>query len=80
MSTALADQLGLKKTGLEKPISVQLAVQESCTKVNTGVTVKFEYAGINEDRWFDLINIEQYNMILGGPFFLPTCLYGRVKP
>jgi hypothetical protein len=37
----------------------------------------FEYAGISEDRWFDLINIERYDVILGSPlFYQHACMVG----
>jgi hypothetical protein len=68
MSSALADQLQVKKFALEKPISVQLAVQGSRTKVNYGCKVKFEYAKISTERYFDIVNVDGYDLILGTPF------------
>lgn len=68
MSSALADQLRVKKVELEKPLAVQLAVQGSRTKVNFGTKVRFEYANITEDRYFDIVNVDGYDLILGTPF------------
>jgi hypothetical protein len=77
MSTSLADQLAVRKSNLAKPLNVQLAVQGSRTKVNLGATVRLEYAGICKERWFDIINIDTYDMILGTPFmFQHSCAVG----
>lgn len=68
MSSAVADQLKVPRIELEKPLPVQLAVQGSRTKVNFGTRVPFEYARINCERYFDIVNIEGYDLILGTPF------------
>ncbi|KAG8942182.1 hypothetical protein FRC00_011969, partial [Tulasnella sp. 408] len=68
MSTKLADQLRLRTEQLEKPMSVQLAVTGSRTVVNTSATVEFELQGVREQRRFDIINLENYDIILGTPF------------
>ena len=49
MASTLADQLQVRRTPLHTPLSVQLAAQGSCTKVNYGTTVRFQYQTINED-------------------------------
>jgi hypothetical protein len=77
MSSSLADQLGLSRMRLQKPITVQLAVQGSKTQVNYASMVSFEYTHIREDRWFDVINVDGYNIILGTPFmFQHQCTLG----
>ena len=68
MSTTLADQLRVKKIPLEKPLPVQLAVQGSRTRANYGAKVNLQYQGINCDRYFDVINLDGYDLILGMPF------------
>jgi hypothetical protein len=68
MSTSLADQLKVKKTALEKPLTLQLAVQGSRSKVNWGTMVNFKYQSINEDRYFDVTNLSNYDLILGTPW------------
>ncbi len=68
MSMTLADQLNLRKIELEKPNLLHLVVQESCLKINHGVKPKFEYQGIDEQRYFDIANLSNYNVILGTPF------------
>ena len=47
MSTTLVEQLNVKLFELAKPLTVQLAVQGSRSKINFGTTVNFQYQGIN---------------------------------
>jgi hypothetical protein len=61
MSSTLADQLGIKKTTLDVPLALQLAVQGSRSKVNTVVTAQLQYQSINESRTFDVINLNSYD-------------------
>lgn len=68
MLTTLADQLKVVKEPLNAPLTLQLAVQGSRSKVNTRTNVKLEYQGINEKRYLDIINMTSYNLILGTPF------------
>jgi len=68
MSSNLADQLKVKREELENPMVLQLAVQGSRLKVNTQAKVKLEYQSISEDRHFDIIDINSYDLILGTPF------------
>ncbi|KAG9020934.1 hypothetical protein FS837_007741, partial [Tulasnella sp. UAMH 9824] len=68
MSTRLVDQLKVRLDKLEKPMAVQLAVTGLRTVVNNSSTVEFEYQGIRENRRFDIINLENYDIILGTPF------------
>lgn len=68
MSTSLVDQLKLKKETLATPLKVQLAVQGSRSMVNHKTTVNIAYQGIKELRTFDVMNISNYDIILGTPF------------
>ncbi|TFK17822.1 hypothetical protein FA15DRAFT_604354, partial [Coprinopsis marcescibilis] len=68
MSATLAEQLKLKRIELASPISMNLAVQGSRTKVNFGMSPRFQYQGIDESRYFDIINLSNYDVILGTPF------------
>ena len=65
MAGALADQLQVRRTPLQTPLSVQLAAQGSRTKVNYGTTARFQYQMIDEDRYFDIMNLSNYDLILG---------------
>ena len=68
VSSTLVDQISAKKEILETPVSLQLAVQGSRSKVNARTTLKLEYQDIDESRTFDVININNYDLILGTPF------------
>ncbi|KAI0917595.1 hypothetical protein AcW2_007695 [Taiwanofungus camphoratus] len=88
MSTQLAHQLGVKSFELKKPLPVHLAVQGSWAKINLGCQAKVEYQSIHEHRYFDVINLLNYDLILGTPFlfqhqvtlgFNPTTVEVRSK-
>ena len=68
ISTTFADQLGAKRTVLDTPLALQLAVQGSRSRVNSRVTVQFGYQDIYESRTFDVINLNNYDLILGTPW------------
>ncbi|KAG2048133.1 hypothetical protein BDR06DRAFT_896077, partial [Suillus hirtellus] len=68
MSSTLAEQLQVKRIALEKPLTIQLAVQGSHHKVNFGAKAEFVYQNIREERFFDIINLQNYDLILGTPF------------
>ena len=65
ISSTLVDQLKLKKTQLDKAIGLQLAVQGSRSKINSVVSARLSYQGINESRNFDVVNLNEYDVILG---------------
>ncbi|EKM74136.1 hypothetical protein AGABI1DRAFT_95849, partial [Agaricus bisporus var. burnettii JB137-S8] len=68
ISSALVQQLELPKVELVKPLQVQMAVQGSRSKVNYGTTVSMTYQGIKGKRYFDVMNLSNYDLILGTPF------------
>ncbi|KAJ3482856.1 hypothetical protein NLI96_g6704 [Meripilus lineatus] len=68
ISTKFAQQIKAKTFELEKPLPVQLAVQGSRTKVNYGCRAMIEYQDIKEDRYFDVCNLGNYDIVLGTPF------------
>jgi hypothetical protein len=68
LSSSLVDQLNLKQIELAKPLPLHLAVQGSRSKVNCGVMTQFEYQEINTMKYFDIINLSNYDLILGTPF------------
>ncbi|KJA15264.1 hypothetical protein HYPSUDRAFT_101519, partial [Hypholoma sublateritium FD-334 SS-4] len=68
ISATLTDQLKLTRKTLETPIALQLAVQGSRSKINCSTQAQLKYEGITEQRYFDIINISQYDLILGSPF------------
>ncbi len=68
LSTTIADQLGLTLEILEKPLPVQLAVHSSQSKINCCTTVDFAYQDVACKRRFDVVNLDDHDMILGTPF------------
>ena len=68
MSSSLAEQLAIKQLELDTPLSLQLAVQGSQSKVNSRAVVRLEYQEIKEECSFDIININNYDLILGTPW------------
>ena len=68
VSTTLADQLKLNKGKLESPLKLLLAVQGSRSVINYEVETRFQYEGIDETRRFDVINLNNYDIILGTPW------------
>ena len=65
ISSTLVDQLKLKRNILDKAIGLQLAVQGSRSKTNTEVSAQLEYQNIKGQRQFDMINLNDYDLILG---------------
>ena len=68
VSTTVVEQLKLKKEVYAKPLSVQLAVHGSRSKINCGTRVNFKYQSIDCERRFDIANLDNYDVILGTPF------------
>ncbi|KAI0071436.1 hypothetical protein K474DRAFT_1606939 [Panus rudis PR-1116 ss-1] len=63
MSAKLAHQLGIKPFKLEKPLPVHLAVQGSRAKVNLGCKAELSYQNISGSRYFDIVNLLNYDLI-----------------
>ena len=59
---------GIKTFALEQPIALQLACISSQLMINyrTHVTIKIGCKAVEE--YFDIVNVEYYNVILGTPF------------
>ena len=53
---------------LDKPIGIKLAVTGSKSVINYGANVTIKYEGRELKEYFDIINIDYYNAILGTEF------------
>ena len=53
---------------LDKPIGIQLAVTDSKSVINYGTNTTIKYEGRQSKEYFDIINIDYYDAILGTPF------------
>ena len=63
---ARALKMPMKK--LLKPITLQLACQGSKSMINHGIATKVDIAGKMVDEYFDVANVDFYDVILGTPF------------
>ncbi|KZP15333.1 hypothetical protein FIBSPDRAFT_715289, partial [Athelia psychrophila] len=68
MSTTICDQLRVHKENLKEAIPLQLACSGSSSKIHARATANLVYQEINEERVFDVCNLESYDLILGTPF------------
>ncbi|KAJ3499851.1 hypothetical protein NLJ89_g10053 [Agrocybe chaxingu] len=68
IASTLVDQLSLHKEELLEPVKVQLAVQGSRSVIKYRVATRFQYEKIDETRHFDVINLNNYDLILGTPW------------
>ena len=59
---------GIKTFALEKPIALQLACIGSRSMINYGTHVTIKIGRKVVEEYFDIANVEHYNMILGTPF------------
>ena len=64
MSTKFANQIGIRKIVLAKLLPIQLVVQGSRSKVNYYTNVRIQYGEINSIQHFDIINLDNYDIIL----------------
>jgi len=55
----------VKREAIYSPVTLQLAVQGSRSKVNAVAHVNIKYQNIDCQRYFDIANISNYDMILG---------------
>ena len=53
---------------LQEQMTLQLAVTGSRSKINYGTWVPIEFGPVKASIYFDIANIEGYNVILGTPF------------
>jgi hypothetical protein len=60
--------IGLETFRLEGPTNLQMACVGSKTKLQHGTYLDLEGSRVSERRYFDIANVEGYDMILGTPF------------
>ena len=77
MSTKFADQIGIRKIALAKLLLIQLVVQSSRSKVNYCTNVRIQYGEINSIQYFDIMNLDNYNIILGTLFLFQHQVFIR---
>ena len=86
ISSSFIRAVKIKPFLLDKPIGIQLAATGSKSVINYGTNVTIKYNGKESKEYFDIIDIDYYDAILGTPFlrkhevmidFLNNCL--RIK-
>ncbi|KAF8225953.1 hypothetical protein L208DRAFT_1032312, partial [Tricholoma matsutake] len=55
----------LKAHELEEPVPLQLGTVGSHSKINFGLFTNFEISGVENIHYFDVVNIDRYDAILG---------------
>ena len=58
----------IKTFTLEKPIGIQLAVMGSKSVINYGTNITINVNGNKSKEYFNVVNINYYDAILGTPF------------
>ena len=53
---------------LKKPVKLQMATSGSCSVINYGAQAKLQVGGFKQSRYFDVVNLDRYHVILGTPF------------
>ena len=53
---------------LKKPIKLQMATSGSCSVTQYGAWAKLQVGELTQTHYFDVVNLDRYNAILGTPF------------
>src|SRR6266704_4103270 len=53
---------------LKKPVRLQMATSGLCTRIQFSTHTEIRFGEICQKRYFDIINLDRYNAILGIPF------------
>ncbi|KAF8223149.1 hypothetical protein L208DRAFT_1228480, partial [Tricholoma matsutake] len=68
ISPEFAMSANLKAHKLEEPVPLQLGTVGSHSKINFGLFTDFEISEIKNTHYFDVVNIDRYDAILGTVF------------
>ncbi|KAF8232171.1 hypothetical protein L208DRAFT_1273491, partial [Tricholoma matsutake] len=68
ISPEFAMSANLKAHELEEPVPLQLGTVGSRSKINFGLFTNFEIGEIKNTHYFDVVNIDRYDAILGTVF------------
>ena len=60
--------MGIVPIKLEQPIGLQLACMGSKSTINYGAKSTITFGNAHVEEYFDIANIDYYNVILGTPF------------
>ncbi|KAF8233778.1 hypothetical protein L208DRAFT_1225614, partial [Tricholoma matsutake] len=68
ISPEFAMSVNLKAHKLEEPVPLQLGTVGSCSKINFRLFTDFEIGEVKNNHYFDVVNINRYDAILGTVF------------
>jgi hypothetical protein len=68
ISPEFATSANLKVHELEEPVPLQLGIVGSHSKINFGLFTNFEIGKEKGNHYFDVVNIDRYDIILGTVF------------
>ena len=68
ISLEFAMSANLKAHELEEPVPLQLGTVGSHSKINFGLFADFELSSKKGSHYFDVVNIDRYDVILGTEF------------
>jgi hypothetical protein len=68
VSPEFAMSVNLKAHELEESVPLQLGTVGSCLKINFRLFTNFEISKMKDNHYFDVVNIDRYNVILGTMF------------
>ena len=68
MSPNFARAAKLRVVPLERPVNLQLAIVGSRSIVNYGTSGRVTFGGFVSNKYFDITNVNYYDIILGTPF------------
>lgn len=80
LSTTLTDQLQVRTDVLASAIPLNMAVQGSRSKINRTVVVDLKYQSVACKCQFNLVNLENYDIILGTLFLFQHCAVIGLNP
>ena len=68
LSPVTARIVNADKIELDEQVNLQLGTKGSRTKINYGTRVNLKVGPVNERTYFDMVDIDRYDAILGTPF------------
>jgi hypothetical protein len=68
LSAQFAEVVKVQLLKLAEPVQLQMVCISSCSTINYGGKPTIELGDIHKERYFNIVNIDKYNAVLGTPF------------
>ncbi|KAL7280491.1 hypothetical protein ACG7TL_005423 [Trametes sanguinea] len=65
---SIMPELGYMCIDLKEPVGLQLGTKGSCTCINYSAQATLQVGKLKQDQYFDVVDIDKYDMILGTTF------------